>query len=74
MNFQWTDAISPSMKPDQSKRGVADSEAVAGAAVVLEGAGAAASGVNPAGNSFYCAWAASAETTRTYSRERHESG
>ena len=53
MSFQWTDAISRSTKPDQSRKGVADPEAAAEAAVVLEEAVAADNGVNPAGNLFY---------------------
>ncbi len=44
-----TDAISRSMKPDRSKKGVADSVEAVGVAGVLEGAAAEASGVNPAG-------------------------
>ncbi len=44
------DAISRSMKPDQSRKGMADPEAAGEAAEALEGAVAGASGVNPVGS------------------------
>ncbi len=44
------DAISRSMKPDQSRKGLADSEAAVEAAGALEGAVTGASGVNPVGS------------------------